>query len=230
MGLFLVNILGLLSSVRIAFIACYWKVFLLQSESKSKSKSHCNWRSVSVSVLVSSPIWGHDQIFITIWQLRSCFCGAPSLRRRRVSLLYMLLALASVVFLRPESLGTLDHILLSQIWEFPFRRLLRRAGSRWKYSNPPPHGCSSCSKTCIIIMNSVPTSQETHCVFATKPNRLMLFREIIVVYCKNHTEHTNTLCGQNAEFSSYLTGNTLRLRYKAHRLMLFREIIAWEPW
>jgi hypothetical protein len=43
----------------------------------------------------------------------------------------------------------------------------------------------------------------------------MLFREMIAVYCENHTEHTNTLCGQNAEFSSCLTGNTLRLRYKA---------------
>jgi hypothetical protein len=43
----------------------------------------------------------------------------------------------------------------------------------------------------------------------------MLFREIIAVYCENRTEHINTLCGQNAEFSSYLTGNTLRLHYKA---------------
>jgi hypothetical protein len=30
----------------------------------------------------------------------------------------------------------------------------------------------------------------------------MLFKEIIAVYCENHTEHINTLCGQNA---SYLT-------------------------
>jgi hypothetical protein len=37
-----------------------------------------------------------------------------------------------------------------------------------------------------------------HYVSATKPNRLMLFREIIAVYCENHTEHINTLCGQNA--------------------------------
>jgi hypothetical protein len=28
----------------------------------------------------------------------------------------------------------------------------------------------------------------------------MLFRELIAVYCENHTEHINTLCGQNAEF------------------------------
>jgi hypothetical protein len=41
----------------------------------------------------------------------------------------------------PESLGTSDHILLFQIWDFPCRRLLRHAGSRWRYSTPPPHGC-----------------------------------------------------------------------------------------
>jgi hypothetical protein len=29
----------------------------------------------------------------------------------------------------------------------------------------------------------------------------MLFREIIAVYCENHTEHINTLCGQNAQFT-----------------------------
>jgi hypothetical protein len=29
----------------------------------------------------------------------------------------------------------------------------------------------------------------------------MLFRGIIAVYCENHMEHINTLCGQIAEFS-----------------------------
>jgi hypothetical protein len=53
----------------------------------------------------------------------------------------MLLTLASAVFLGFESLGTSDHILLSQIWEFHFRCLLRFAGSRWRYSTPPPHEC-----------------------------------------------------------------------------------------
>jgi hypothetical protein len=52
-----------------------------------------------------------------------------------------------------------------------------------------------------IRIKSVP-HRETHYVSATKPNRLMLFREIIAVYCENHTEHINTLCGQNAEFLS----------------------------
>jgi hypothetical protein len=48
--------------------------------------------------------------------------------------------------------------------------------------------------------NPVPTAQKTHSMAITKPNRLMLFREIIAVYCENHMEHINTLCGQNAEF------------------------------
>jgi hypothetical protein len=34
--------------------------------------------------------------------------------------------------------------------------------------------------------NPVLASQETHYVSATKPNRLMEFREIIAVYCENH--------------------------------------------
>jgi hypothetical protein len=41
-----------------------------------------------------------------------------------------------------------------------------------------------------LYEDSVRTSQETHHVFATKPNRLMLFRERVAVYCENHTEHT----------------------------------------
>jgi hypothetical protein len=58
--------------------------------------------------------------------------------------------------------------------------------------------------------NAVRTSQETHYVSATKPNRLMLFRETAAVNCENHTEHTDIY-----KLSPCLTGNTLRLRYKA---------------
>jgi hypothetical protein len=82
-----------------------------------KSKSHLLTVSQSVNL-------GVEPQFITLWHLRSCVSGAPCLTRGRVCLLYMLLALASVVFLGSESLGTRDHILLSQIWDFPFRRLL----------------------------------------------------------------------------------------------------------
>jgi hypothetical protein len=48
-----------------------------------KSKSHCDWRTVSQS-WCRAPSGAHDQIFIIVWQLRSCFYGAPSLTRGRV--------------------------------------------------------------------------------------------------------------------------------------------------
>jgi hypothetical protein len=72
----------------------------------------------------------------------------------------------------------------------------------------------------MIYKKSVRTSQETDYVSATKPNRLILFRETDVVYCENHMIYTNTLCGQKTKeliykSSSYLIGNTLSLHYEA---------------
>jgi hypothetical protein len=121
-----------------------WKSLLLRTAfTMYVSKSNTLRLTVSQSVSKSwcwAPFGAHDQIFITVWQLRPCFCGAPSLTRGGVCLLYMLLVLASAVFLGSESLGTRDHMLLLKIWDFPFRRLLRLAGSRWRYSTQPPHG------------------------------------------------------------------------------------------
>jgi hypothetical protein len=92
-----------------------------------------------------------------VWRLRSCSYGAPSLTRGRVCPLYMLLALASAVFLGSETLGTWDHILLSHIWDFTFRRLLRLAGSRWRYSIPPPHWELACLSVTSREVVSSPT-------------------------------------------------------------------------
>jgi hypothetical protein len=36
----------------------------------------------------------------------------------------------------------------------------------------------------------------------------MLFGETVAVYCENYTEHTNTLCGQNALFQCVKAGGT----------------------
>jgi hypothetical protein len=65
--------------------------------------------------------------------------GAPSDERTGLSFT-LPLALVSAVILGFESRGTRDHILLSQIRDFPFRRLLRLAELRWRYSTPPPRG------------------------------------------------------------------------------------------
>jgi hypothetical protein len=55
--------------------------------------------------------------------------------------------------------------------------------------------------------DTVRTSQETHYVSATEPNRLMLLGKTVAVYCENHTEHKS--------YSPYLTVNTFRLSYRA---------------
>jgi hypothetical protein len=64
---------------------------------------------------VSSPFGAHDQIFVTVRQLRSFLWGALSDERTGLSFVYRLLALTSAIFLGSESLETRDHILLSHI-------------------------------------------------------------------------------------------------------------------
>jgi hypothetical protein len=58
-----------------------------------------------------------------------------------------------------------------------------------------------------MYKDSVRASQETHCVSAANPNRLMLFGETVAVYCEDH-RNTDTLCGQNAEFQNVKAGGT----------------------
>jgi hypothetical protein len=73
----------------------------------------------------------------TRFLLLSVSCGFVDvglffLTRGRVCHLQFLLALASAVILVSEPCGNCDHILLSQIRDLPFRRLLRLAGLRWR--------------------------------------------------------------------------------------------------
>jgi hypothetical protein len=88
---------------------------------------------------IKHPSGTYDQISITFRQLLVCWCGALSLTRGRVCRFQLFLALASTDIFGSDSHGTRDHNLLSQIRDFPFRRLLRLAGLRWRYSTPPPH-------------------------------------------------------------------------------------------
>jgi hypothetical protein len=92
---------------------------------------------------IKHPSGVYDQIFITVSQLRVCCCGALPLTRGPVCRLQLLLTLASALILKSESRGTRDHILLSQIRDFPFCRLLRLAGLRWRYPIPPPRGITT---------------------------------------------------------------------------------------
>jgi hypothetical protein len=99
---------------------------------------------------IKHPSGAYEQIFITVRQLRVCWFGGGglSLTRGRVCRLRFLLALARAVILGSQSLGTRDHILLSQIRDFPFRRLVRLARLWWRYCTPPSHGMTDLIMFC----------------------------------------------------------------------------------
>jgi hypothetical protein len=128
-------------------------------------------------------------------QLRVCRCWALSLTRERVYRLQLLLALASVVILWSESSGTRDHILLSQIRDFPFRRFLRLAGSRWRYSTPPVNGIS-CLWTSLFSLICAWTriEQKTYpqlLLVLSLPGKQRIYRSVPqqrLVYCGLFTQ------------------------------------------
>jgi hypothetical protein len=98
-----------------------WK-YLTPPESESESYVTTDGQSASLS-------WNKSPI----WDLRPDFYYC--LMRGWVCRLQLVLALPSAVILGFESRGTRDHILLSLIRDFPFRRFLRLAGLRWRYSS-----------------------------------------------------------------------------------------------
>jgi hypothetical protein len=52
----------------------------------------------------------------------------------------------------------------------------------------------------------------------------MLFGETVAVYCENHAEHTNTLCGQNGEFWCVKAGGTYSNLSVPHRKHIMSQI------
>jgi hypothetical protein len=66
-----------------------------------------------------TPIWSLRPDFYYCQTVAVYWCWAFSLKRERVCRLQLLLFLSSAVILKSESRGTRDHILLTQIWDFP---------------------------------------------------------------------------------------------------------------
>jgi hypothetical protein len=144
---------------------------------------------------VKPPVWGLRSDFCYCQAVAGLLMLDALSDERTVCRLQLQLAFVSAFILKSESCGTHDRILVSQIrdssnlegqgpriyvhqWqvgpvipqdiEFRFRRLLRLAGLRWRYSNPPPRGDLRLNFFKIICINSIRTSQETHYVSPTK--------------------------------------------------------------
>jgi hypothetical protein len=71
---------------------------------------------------------------------------------------------------------------------------------------------------CENHTDKVHTSQETHHVSASQPNRLMLCGEAVAVYCENHTEHTDTI--RTLQEARHVSAS------ESNRLMVFGETVA----
>jgi hypothetical protein len=89
--------------------------------------------------LGAEPLETHGQNYFPQWNTCGhCSYITSSLTTGWVCHFQLLLALTSTFILESESRGTRGRILLSQIRDLTFCRLLRLAGLRWRYSTPPP--------------------------------------------------------------------------------------------
>jgi hypothetical protein len=125
--------------------SCNWLV-----KSQSQNYITTNGQSASLS-RNKAPIWGlrpdiyYCQTVVALLMWGGLFDERTDLR------LQLLLALANAVILRSESHGTRDHILLSQIQDFPFRRLPRHIGLRWRYSTLPSKWLVASKRSVISV-------------------------------------------------------------------------------
>jgi hypothetical protein len=134
------------------------KCFLRNCYKERKSKLIYDRQSVGQSVPVSGALLGPATNFsfslkMFFRQLRLCSFVAQSLMRGRVSVIYCTIASgpcqsshswaevpqnsSSRIYIPQEQGGP----VIPSGTGFPFYRLLRLAGLRWRYSNLPPHVC-----------------------------------------------------------------------------------------
>jgi hypothetical protein len=125
--------------------------FLDNNSLKRQSQSYIATDGQSVSKSwCRAPSGAHYQIFITVTVL--FLWGALPNERTSLSFLYAA-GPCQRSLSRVRVPWDSRPYFMSQIWDFPFRRLLRLAESRWRYSTLPPHGISlGCLTNCRPVI------------------------------------------------------------------------------
>jgi hypothetical protein len=142
----------------------------------------------------------NNELVRTASQHEGCY-GLQSRFCKQMNYLFALLSSSKQYFDRPQPLPFTPH---------PIYRSYSYDSTLYALQHVPWESIVNPLKSELfpnstVYKNSVLTSQETHYVTAIKTNRLTLFRETVAVCCESHTEHTNTLCRHNAEFSCVRT-------------------------
>jgi hypothetical protein len=110
-----------------------------------------------VCLRIKHPSGGYDHIFITVGHLWVCRCEALSDERLGLSFTIVTVP-RQRSYSRVRVPWYFGHTLLSQIRDFPFRRLVLLAGLRWRYSAPPPHGILLELQSCPVYSSLARTA------------------------------------------------------------------------
>jgi hypothetical protein len=151
--------------------------------------------------------------------LRVCSCVALSLTRGRVCCLQLLLALAGAVILGSEFRGTRDHILLSQIGDFPIHRLLRLTGLRWGYWTLPPR------VPLLFFMNALP--RKNHVLIPKQRFGLQLSVSVSLetVFCNQLLSRNQSLSGN--VFAHSFPRNGPHVTIFKNKALRNRRVFCW---
>jgi hypothetical protein len=129
--------------------------------------------------------------------------------RGRVCRLQLLPALANAVILGSESRGTRDDILLSQIRDFPFRRLLQLAELLWRYLTLPPHGMNSQLKVILRPTINRPVwlkwTSSFRYIAPARTAQKRLFQFCVFSRCRRNSVSTKLFISNGCLHSCYLT-------------------------
>jgi hypothetical protein len=121
-----------------------------------------------VSLGIKHPSGACDQIFITVSQMRVCWCGAPSLTRGRVCHLQLLLALASA-FSGPSPVGLANIFYCLRIETSLYVASYDSQGYGGSIRTHLHTGLWMCLQLCCLTLGMARTTLKTSHVRAISP-------------------------------------------------------------